>query len=291
MWGNFKLPEGYTERDIKKLIERDKELKDLNKYRDALSLFAEIIEGTKQGIIVTLDGRDTAGKGYTIKKVTEYLDTEVYHAVAFGIPTPEERKNWFARYSKHFPKPGEITFFDRSWYNRAMVEPVMGFCSQEEYDEFMAEVSAFEASIQWEFNAILNKVYLSIDKETQKKRLDDRKIVMKRWKSSKVDAVAQKMWGEYTFAKRQILEHTHTPENPWHVIDSTTRYLASIETIKLILNSIPVAGEEVAHKLKLDITPNKKVHRIWDEELKLMDEKKQFGKPFAMIQTPQIIRV
>ena len=85
---------------------------------------------------------------------------------------------------------------------------------------------------------------------------------MKRWKSSKVDAVAQKMWGEYTFAKRQVLERTHTPENSWHVIDSSTRYLASIETIKLILNSIPEAGEEVAHKLRLDITPNRKVHRI-----------------------------
>lgn len=283
----------YTEKDIDKLIQKNEDLKFLNKYRDALSLFAEIIEWTRTGIVVTLDGRDTAGKWYTIKKVTEYLDTEVYHAVAFGIPTSKERKNWFKRYSRHFPKPGEITFFDRSWYNRAIVEPVMGFCSQEEYDEFMAEVNEFEAKIQWDFNAVLNKVYLSIDKKTQKKRLDDRKQYMKRWKSSKVDAVAQKMWGEYTFAKREVLTHTHTPENPWHVIDSSTRYLASVETIKLILNSIPEVGQEVAHKLKLDITPNTEIHRIWDEELQLMNEKGQFWKPFATIQTPppQIIRI
>ena len=126
----------------------------------------------------------------------------------------------------------------------------------------MEEVASFEKSILEKYNAVLNKVYLSIDKETQAKRLEDRKKIMKQWKSSKVDEVAQKMWGEYTFAKRQVLDKTHTIENPWHVIDSNTRYLASIEVIKLILNSVPEIGEEVGHKLKLNIKPNQKVHRL-----------------------------
>lgn len=292
MGWNHEIIRGYSEKDIKKLIEKHEQEWLVDRYRYALSLFAEIVKNeTKQRIIMTLDGRDTAGKGYTIKKITEYLDINIFDAEAFGVPTAEERKSWFQRYVAKFPQEEGIVFFDRSWYNRAIVEPVMEFCSQEEYDWFMENVNPFEASIKWEFWADLRKVYLSVDKETQRKRLKEREVIMKRWKSSRVDAAAQEKWWEYTFAKRRVLEITNTQENPWHVIDSTQRYLAVIEAVKLIINTDPRVAQFISDQLKIDLSPNKKVIRSWTQELEKMDEKGQFGKPFATIQTPQVIRV
>ena len=126
----------------------------------------------------------------------------------------------------------------------------------------MEEVSAFEAGIRQNFNARLRKIYLSVDKKTQAERLEERKRIMKRWKSSMVDAQAQEKWGEYTFAKKRVLELTHTPKNPWHVVDSTVRYLAVIECIKILINTFPDIADFVSEELKIDLAPNPEVMRL-----------------------------
>ncbi|NUJ97614.1 polyphosphate kinase 2 [Candidatus Gracilibacteria bacterium] len=280
----IELPEGYDIRDIEKLIKEDKQEKKVNQYRRALSLFIEIIKETKHKVIITLDGRDTAGKGYTLKKMTEYLDTRVFNIVSFGgIPKPEERKNWFERYSSHFFSEEKIiTLFDRSWYNRAIVEPVMDFCTLEEYEDFMKKVIGFEESIISDQNTHFRKVYLSISREVQKKRLEEREEIMKRWKSSKVDEVAQQKWEKYTYAKRQVLEKTNVELTPWHVIDSNIRYLAVIEVIKLLINSHQEVANIVSKKLKVNLKPNKKIYRLGKDELILMNKRGEYGKPFNL---------
>jgi polyphosphate kinase len=278
----IELPEWCDIKDIEKLIKRDKQEKEVDKYRNALSLFAETIQENKHRVIITLDGRDTAWKWYTLKKMTEYLNIRVFNIVSFAwIPTQEERKEWFERYSKHFFPEGKIiTLFDRSWHNRGIVEPVMGFCTQQEYDDFIETVVDFEASIVADKITHFRKVYLSVSKGIQKERLDERKEIMKRWKSSKVDEFAQQKWEKYTYAKRQELEKTDTDLNPWHVIDSNIRYLAVIEVIKLLINSNPEVATFVGDELKIDLKPNKEVYRLWSDELKLMNERGENGKPF-----------
>jgi polyphosphate kinase len=138
----------------------------------------------------------------------------------------------------------------------------MGFCTQQEYDDFIETVVDFEASIVADKITHFRKVYLSVSKGIQKERLDERKEIMKRWKSSKVDEVAQQKWEKYTYAKRQELEKTDTDLNPWHVIDSNIRYLAVIEVIKLLINSNPEVATFVGDELKIDLKPNKEVYRL-----------------------------
>lgn len=214
---------GFDLNDLIKISKEKKELNFLNDYRWALSLWAEHTMDTKQKIIVALDGRDTAWKGSNIKRVTEYFNNSRYSIKAFPwIPRPEERfkDNWFKRYEKFFPEEGWVTFFDRSWYNRAFVEAAMGFCTKEEYNRFMKNVSDFEKQrIIDEWYDFL-KIYLSVTKETQKLRLKNREQERKRWKSSPIDAQAQEKWNYYTLAKYNALKNTDTEHSPWIILDS-----------------------------------------------------------------------
>lgn len=261
--------------ELMHLAEQDDQLQVLNEYRWALSLWAEHTNDTKQKVIVTLDGRDTAWKGSNIKRVTEYFDIKRYSEVAFWIPKLEERfeYNWFARYMHHFPKEWEVTFFDRSWYNRAWVEAAMWFCTREEYDWFMEHVNEFEKDQIIDEGINFIKVYLSITKSTQKHRLNKRESARKRWKSSPIDRVAQEKWNYYTLAKAKILELTDSEHAPWTVLDSNEKWLSSIEIIKSIINTNREVANIVQSDLSIDLSPNREVSRTATEELKRMNEK------------------
>ena len=259
---------------IVKRFEEWEEKDYLREFQGALSYWAEILQDTKQRVIVTLDGRDTAGKGSNIKKVNEQLNNRKFWVTAFEwIPTPEERKweNWFKKFSSSFPKKWSIQFYDRSWYNRAWVEAAMGFCTQEEYDWFMQYVNNFEAGIVDEWFDFL-KIYLSIWKKVQKERLKAREWVRKRWKSSPVDAEAQEKWWQYTLAKHQILEHTDSAHAPWIIIDSTERFLSAWEIIKAIIGTRDDVRKTISKELSLDLSPDNNIVRTGKQELDRMKE-------------------
>ncbi len=256
-----------------KRFEEWEEKDHLREYQGALSYWAEFLQESKQKVIVTLDWRDTAGKGSNIKKITEQLNNKNFWVTAFaGIPSSEERfeNNWFARYSRSFPTQWKIQFYDRSWYNRAWVEAAMGFCTQEEYNWFMEHVNEAEKEIidQW-FDLL--KIYLSIGKKIQKERLEARKSVRKRWKSSPVDAEAQEKWKQYTLAKEQILRKTDSIHAPWTIIDSTKRFDSSIEIIKAIISTKDEIKSLIEQELSIDLSPNTLIVRGWKEELERME--------------------
>lgn len=265
---------GFDFEQIKNLAKEKKELDFLNEYRWALSLWAEHTADTKDRIIVTLDWRDTAWKGSNIKRVTEYFDIKRHNGVAFGIPTLEERfeDNWFKRYERFFPEPWKVTFFDRSWYNRASVEAAMWFCTEEEYNWFMQNVNNFEKERIIEEWIKFIKIYLSVTKETQKLRLKNRQQARKRWKSSPIDAQAQEKWNYYTLAKAKILELTDSEHAPWTILDSNEKWLSSTEIIKAIINTTDEVAKLVSNDLSLDLSPNREIVRTASEELERMEE-------------------
>jgi len=254
------------------LISWDKNIKFLNEYRGALSLWAEYTNDTKHKVIVTLDGRDTAGKGSNIKRVTEYLDSTRFTTNAYSIPTADERKkyNWFNRYVNDFPEDWKIAFFDRSWYNRAWVEAAMWFCSQEEYNWFMSHVNSFEKDQIIDMWISFVKVYLSITKWTQKARLKWRESNMKAWKSSFIDKKAQEKWNYYTLAKAKILEYADSKYAPYMVVDSNEKFLSSVEIIKAIIRTVDDVASIVWNELSIDLSPDRTIVRTATEELEKM---------------------
>lgn len=262
------------------LAKENDELNMLNEYRWALSLWAEHTNDTKERIIVTLDGRDTAWKWSNIKRVTEYFDIKRYEPVAYWIPTPKEKidYNWFIRYKDDFPKNWQVAFFDRSWYNRAWVEAAMWFCTREEYDWFMENVAYFEKEQIIEEWIKFIKIYLSITKDSQKHRLKKRESARKRWKSSPIDKVAQEKWNYYTLAKAKILELTDSEYAPWVILDSNEKFLSAIEIIKAIINTTSEIVSLVEKDLSIDLSPNRNISRTATEELVRMEEMWQLEK-------------
>ena len=191
-------------------------------------------------IIVIFEGRDAAGKGGAIRRVTERINPRYMRIVALPKPTEDEQSQWyFQRYVERFPKAGEMVLFDRSWYNRAVVEPVNGFCTKEEYDVFMNQVNDFERMIL-ESGIHLVKIYMSISKREQVKRFDDiKKDPLKQWKMTKVDEQAQELWNDYTEYKRAMFSKTNLDISPWKVIRANRKTEARIDVINHILKSIP----------------------------------------------------
>jgi polyphosphate kinase 2 len=191
-------------------------------------------------IIVIFEGRDAAGKGGAIRRVTERINPRYMRIVALPKPTEDEQSQWyFQRYVERFPKAGEMVLFDRSWYNRAVVEPVNGFCTKEEYDVFMNQVNDFERMIL-ESGIHLVKIYMSISKKEQAKRFDDiKKDPLKQWKMTKVDEQAQELWNDYTEYKRAMFSKTNSDTSPWKVIRANRKTEARIDVINHILKSIP----------------------------------------------------
>jgi polyphosphate kinase 2 len=191
-------------------------------------------------IIVVFQGRDAAGKGGAIRRITERINPRHMRIVALPKPTEDENSQWyFQRYVEQLPKAGEMVFFDRSWYNRAVVEPVNNFCTQEEYKIFMNQVNDFERMIL-ESGIHLVKIYMSISKKEQAKRFADIKSdPLKQWKMTKLDERAQDLWDQYTEYKNAMFEKTNTKNSPWKIIRANRKTEARVNVITHVLNSIP----------------------------------------------------
>ncbi|MFV0482428.1 MAG: polyphosphate kinase 2 [Campylobacteraceae bacterium] len=234
----------------KSKLEYEEELKNL---QVELTKLQKHVKEKGEKILVIFEGRDAAGKGGTIKVITENLNPRGARIVALEKPTEKEKTQWyFQRYVEHLPSAGEMVFFDRSWYNRAGVEPVMGFCTPEQTQEFLQEVPVFESLII-KSGIRLFKFYYSITKETQKKRFEDReKDPLKQYKLSAVDRKAQDVWDEYTIAEHEMFLASHTKHAPWSVIDSNDKKKARLNTIKFILGRIDYKDKIAAKHLKID---------------------------------------
>jgi polyphosphate kinase 2 len=202
------------------------------------------LKETKGRLVILFEGRDTAGKGGAIMRFVRFLNPRNYRIVALTKPTEIEEGQWyFQRYIRELPKPGEIVFFDRSWYNRAVVEPVMGFCAGEQYRLFLKQVVIMENMLIEDGMKII-KLWFSIDIEEQKKRLEERKVnPLKQWKLSTIDAQAQQKWDDYTKYKKAMFSLTGTQECPWVVIKGNEREQARKEAMRYVLNSL-----EYSHK-------------------------------------------
>ena len=198
------------------------------------------IAKNKMRVAIIFEGRDAAGKGGNIRRFTEHLNPRAINVVALTKPTEIERGQWyFRRYIKEMPNTGEIVFFDRSWYNRAVVEPVNGFCTQEEYEIFMNQVNDFERMIT-ESGIHLVKIYMSISKKEQAKRFEELKgDPLKQWKITPVDEKAQELWDVYTYYKNKMFAKTKEGPVAWKIIKANKKTYARVVAINHILSSIP----------------------------------------------------
>ena len=203
-----------------------------------------VIENNEK-IVVIFEGRDAAGKGGAIRRTTEHLNPREFRVVALPKPTDEEKGQWyFQRYINQLPRAGEIVFFDRSWYNRAIVEPVNGFCTPEEYKIFMSQINNFEEMII-QSGIRLIKLYFSISKDEQLKRFNDIKnSPLKKWKFSAVDAKAIELWDDYTEYKKKMFQKTNTKLAPWTVIRANKKQRARVTCIEHILTTIPYSKKD-----------------------------------------------
>ena len=188
-------------------------------------------------VVVLFEGRDASGKGGAIKRFTEHLNPRSMRVVALSKPTEVEQGQWyFRRYIKELPNPGEIVFFDRSWYNRAVVEPVMDFCTKSQYDHFMVQVPEFEHML-YEDGVILIKFWFSISKEEQNKRFKSRlQNPLKIWKFSPVDMKGQELWDKYTYFKEQMFAKTHSNFSPWIIVKTNDKRTARLESIRYVIS-------------------------------------------------------
>lgn len=222
-----------------KILYKKNQDKILKPYQAELIKLQKYLEITNKKMIILFEGRDAAGKGGTIRRVTRYMNEKHYRIVALGKPTEEQKSQWFyQKYIAHFPKGGEIVLFDRSWYNRAMVEHVFSFCTQKEYDDFMKGVKGFEKDLTRQ-GIILVKLYFSVTKDEQANRFERRKSdPLRQWKLSEIDMQAQDRWDDFTRTKYDMIRKTHSHNAPWTIIRSNDKDKARFESIKVILNSV-----------------------------------------------------
>ena len=216
------------------------------KYRIQIELakLQEWVMTNKKRVAIVFEGRDSAGKGSTIKRFVEILNPKVYNVVALGLPTEEEKQNWFGRYEKHLPKPGQIVFFDRSWYNRAVVEPAMGYCTEEQYMDFMENVTTWESGIV-DSGIILIKFWFSITKEKQLQRFELRKTSpIKYWKFSPNDEKVVGKWDVITKYKNQMFERTSTEKCPWTIVNSNDKKIGRLNAMRYALSVIDYDGKD-----------------------------------------------
>jgi polyphosphate kinase 2 len=244
---------------------REEELKP---YQAELIRMQQYLEDSKTRMIILFEGRDASGKGGTIRRVTRYMNEKHYRVVALGKPTEHEKTQWFfQKYIRQFPRGGEVVLFDRSWYNRAMVEPVFGFCTDQEYKNFMRGVGGFEKDLVRQ-GTILIKLYFSVTKEEQERRFNRRKNdPLRQWKLSEVDVQAQERWDDFTQVKYEMLKKTHTTHAPWKIIRSNDKHQARLNAMKVILNSVPY--ERLTEDL--DFVPDSEIVLSGSRELEMME--------------------
>ncbi|MBF0426753.1 MAG: polyphosphate kinase 2 [Magnetococcales bacterium] len=269
--------------DVKKLrdnasraaMERTQE-ENLKPFQAELIKMQHHLEENELRMIVLFEGRDGAGKGGTLRRITRYMNEKHYRVVALGKPTEVQRTQWFfQRYVEQFPSGGEVVFFDRSWYNRAMVEPIFSFCTERQYQDFMMAVTGFEQDIVRQ-GTILVKAYFSVSKEVQQARFERRRNdPLRQWKLSEVDLQAQDRWDDFTNMKYFMLKRTHTPEAPWTLIRSDDKYAARINAMKVVLNAVPYADRNP----DLNFDPDPEVVVSGLQELEVMEAQRiQEGK-------------
>ena len=213
---------------------------ELTRLQEELIKLQEWVRQTGAKVVVIFEGRDAAGKGGVIKRITEYMNPRICRIVALGTPTEKEKTQWyFQRYVPHLPAAGEIVLFDRSWYNRAGVERVMGFCTDDEYREFLRSCPEFERMLI-RSGITLIKYWFSVSDEEQERRFQSRiNEPRKRWKLSPMDLESRDKWIEYSRAKDQMFAHTDTKQAPWYVVNSDIKKHARLNCIQHLLDSIP----------------------------------------------------
>ena len=237
----------------KKAIRRYRREEELKPFQAELLKLQQFLEARQRRMIILFEGRDAAGKGGTIRRVTRYMNEKHYRVVALGKPTEEQKTQWYyQKYVSQFPRAGEIVLFDRSWYNRAMVERVFNFCSEKEYYDFMRGVVGFERDLVRQ-DTILVKLYFSVTKDEQARRFERRRTdPLRQWKLSEVDLQAQDRWDDFTNMKYEMLKRTHTVDAPWTVVRSNNKHLARLNAIKTILNSAPCELYDTSLDFALD---------------------------------------
>ncbi|WP_413837222.1 hypothetical protein [Desulfobacula sp.] len=248
---------------------------ELKPYQAELIKLQRHLEKTGKKMVILFDGRDASGKGGTIRRIIRYMNTKRYRVIALGKPSQQQKTELhIKRYIEHFPHAGEIVLFDRSWYNRAMVEPVMGFCTKKQYKRFLNKVISYENNFFEDAGkTILIKLYFSVSKEEQERRFKRRKNdPLRQWKLSEVDLQAQELWDDFTEKKFVLLKKTHTKQSPWWVIRSDNKHLARRETMKLILNLVRYKGR----RKKIDFTLDKTI--VVKGNIELANMKKQRKK-------------
>ena len=242
--GIAKLARGKKIKKALRTVEYEEELQSLQV--ELIKLQNWVYENGKR-VLIIFEGRDAAGKGGAIKRFTEYLNPRRYRVVALPKPSDVETKQfYFQRYFKHLPDAGEIVFFDRSWYNRAIVEPAFGFCTPDQYQKFMKEVPEIEHALV-DDGILIIKFWFSVSKEIQQERFEERLTnPLKQWKISPVDKQAQKMWDAVTEYKEKMFSGTHTSYAPWTIVKSNNKKSARLESIRYILSRIDYEGKEDA---------------------------------------------
>jgi polyphosphate kinase 2 len=264
-----KLKEKQRKAILKSALTAHLESEALKPYQAELIKMQEYLEVTKRKAIILFDGRDASGKGGTIRRVTRYMNEKRYRVIALGKPSDVQRTELhMKRYIEHFPHAGEIALFDRSWYNRAMVEPVMKFCTKAQYRQFMNRVNDYEESFISDGTTLI-KLYFSVSKKEQERRFKRRQNdPLRKWKLSEVDMQAQELWDDFTRAKYDLLKKTHTHKSPWYIIRSDDKQIARLETIKLILSLVKYRGRSRS----LDFKLNPEVVITGDRELRIMEK-------------------
>ena len=254
-------------------IQKIYDLEALKKYQIELIKLQNYLEKENKRMIIIFEGRDASGKGGAIRRITRYMNNKHYRVVALGKPTETQKNQWFLqRYIEHFPTGGEIVLFDRSWYNRAMVEPIFGFCTPEEHEIFMEDVVNFEQDLVRQ-GMILIKLYFSVSKEEQKRRFDRRiEDPLRQWKFSEVDMQAQDLWDEFSEKKYEMLRRTTSRSAPWHIVRSDDKHKARLEAMKIILNSVDYDGRNYS----LDFDANEEINISVQKELLQMRKSKDY---------------
>ncbi|MCL1593008.1 MAG: polyphosphate kinase 2 [Actinomycetia bacterium] len=263
------------ERD--KLAHRIDKDQPLRPFQIELLKLQRHLEAHKIPMIVVFEGRDASGKGGSIRRITRFMNEKRYRVVALGKPTEEQTSQWyFQRYVERFPSGGEMVLFDRSWYNRAMVEPIFGFCSKSEYRDFLRGVVGFEKDIVRQ-GTVLVKLYFSVDKDTQEKRFERRiNDPLRQWKLSEIDVQAQEYWDDFTEMKHRMLERTSTGSAPWTIIRSNNKRKARLNAMKVILNAVEYDDRDT----DLDFSVEDGIVISGRAELQRMDrERDQLGRP------------
>jgi polyphosphate kinase 2 len=266
-YGKLRNDLAKTKNENRKAVTKRRREKSLKPYQAELICLQKYLEKTGTRMIILFEGRDAAGKGGTIRRVTRYMNEKHYRVVAMGKPTEEQKTQWFfQKYITQFPRGGEIVLFDRSWYNRAIVEPIFGFCTPEQYENFMHGVVGFEKDLVRQ-DTIVVKLYFSVTEDEQEKRFERRKTdPLRQWKLSEIDVQAQDRWDEFTHQKHEMLRRTHTSQAPWTVIRSNNKYRARLNAMKVILNSVPYERKN----LELDYVPDPEIVISGARELEIM---------------------